>query len=87
MKSNIAVLSVLAALLLAGCGEESQAEQEAVKNCPGVSQAFEGKCGSKAQDEQTKHEEQVESEEHEAEAVIKHRAAEETANQIEEAAK
>lgn len=79
---------VLAALAFgSGCGEESQAEKEAVKNCPGVSQAFEGKCGSKEQDEQTKHAEQVEHEKSEVEGVIKHRAAEESANAIEEATK
>jgi hypothetical protein len=89
MKAHILVLPLmLAALAVAsGCGEESQAEKEAVNNCPGVAQAFEGKCGSKEQDERTKHDEQVESEGHEIEGVIKHRAAEESANAIEEATK
>jgi hypothetical protein len=82
---------VAAILLVVGIvvfgGHQSQANQEAVQHCPGVAQAFEGKCGSVRQDEQTQHDEQVESEAHEVEGVIKHRAAEETANAVEGAAK
>lgn len=81
------VIFVVGIVVFGGGNGESRAEKEAVQNCPGVAQAFEGKCGSKEQDERTKHDEQVESEAHEVEGVIKKRKAEETAGAVEEATK
>lgn len=62
---------------------ETQAEKAASNNCPSFSARANGECGSVQADEQAKHKEEVESEEHEAESVIKKRAAEENANAIE----
>jgi hypothetical protein len=62
---------------------ETAPERAASENCPSFSARANGECGSVQADEQAKHKEAVESEAHEAESVIKKRAAEENANAIE----
>jgi len=62
---------------------ETASERAASENCPSFSARANGECGSVQADEQAKHKEAVESEAHEAESVIKKRAAEENANAIE----
>ena len=83
-------LLLLASLLLAGCGtlaEETKKNEALVaKGCPSIEVAAEGKCGSAAAIQEAKreqHDKQVEGEEHEAEAVIKKRHAEELADEAE----
>lgn len=86
MKVRILVLMAAAVLAISGCGgTETPAEKAASENCPSFSARANGECGSVQADHQAKHKEEVESEAHEAEAVIKHRAAEETASQLERA--
>lgn len=88
MKARIFVLSVvLAALAVSGCGNAEE--------CPSGSVYSEGpnkgQCASKEavqhSEAQEKHDEEVKKEEGEAEAVLKKRQAEETANAVEEATK
>jgi 2-keto-3-deoxy-6-phosphogluconate aldolase len=78
------------AVPLAGCAtpEETTKHDEALvsKGCPSIEVAAEEKCGSAAAIQEAKreqHDKQIEGEEHEAEAVIKHRHAEELANSAE----
>jgi hypothetical protein len=66
---------------------ETPAEKAASYNCPSFSARANGECGSVQSDEQAKQKEEVESEQHEGEAVIKKRKAEGTASAIEEATK
>lgn len=82
----LAVVLLVVGIVVFG-GRESRGNQEAVQDCPGVAQGVEGKCGSVQQDEQTKHEEQIDKEKNEVENVLKKRQAEETAGAIEEASK
>jgi hypothetical protein len=77
------IVIVVLVLVFGNNKGESQAERAASQNCPSFSTRANGECGSVQADEQAKHKEQVESEEHEAEAVIKKRAAEADANAIE----
>lgn len=82
----VAVVLLVVGIVVFG-GHQSQANQEAIQDCPGVAQGLEGKCGSVQQDEQTKHEEQIDKEKNEVENVLKKRQAEETAGAIEEPSK
>jgi len=77
------IVIVVLVLVLGNNKGESQAERAASQNCPSFSARANGECGSVQADEQAEHKEQVESEAHEAEAVIKKRAAEADANVIE----
>jgi hypothetical protein len=88
MKTRIFVLpTVLATLAIAGCGSSEP-------ECPSGNVYSEGpqkgQCASKqaaeSSEAQERHEAQVKKEEDETEAVIKHRAAEERADEIEGAA-
>ncbi len=87
MRRSIIGLVLLAALAISGCGSSEP-------ECPSGSVYTEGpqkgQCASKQAVESSeaheKHDEEVKKEEGEVESVIKHRAAEETANQIERAA-
>jgi hypothetical protein len=86
-----AILAVIAIVVwvvaFSNTKSETPAERAASENCPSFSARANGECGSVQADEQTKHKEEVESEEHEAESVIKKRKAEETAGAVEEATK
>lgn len=84
MKVRISVLAILAALALAGCsGGETTAEKAASENCPSFSARANGECGSVQADQQAKHKEEVQSELHETEGVLKKRRAEEAASAVE----
>lgn len=82
-----AVLAVIAVVvwIVAFSNKSSMtpAEERASINCPSFSARANGECGSVQADEQAKHKEEVESEAHEAESVLKKRRAEETANAVE----
>jgi len=84
MKSTAALAAaLLAAFAVAGCKGETTAEKAASEHCPSFSARANGECESVQADGQAKHKEEVESEEHEAEDVIKKRRAEETASAVE----
>jgi hypothetical protein len=76
------LLTLLAVLAFAGCGE-IKAEQEGSAACPNGIAKAEGKCKTKTEAERVAHSEQVEREGKEAEAVLRKRHAEELATQAE----
>lgn len=88
---SLAVLAaVIVAAALSGCAsaEETVKKNEALvaKGCPSIEVAAEGKCETAAAIQEAKREQrdkQIESEGHEAEAVLKKRHAEELANAAE----
>jgi hypothetical protein len=86
-----AVLAVIAVVVwivaFSNKSSTTPAEERASINCPSFSARANGECGSVQADEQAKHKEEVESEAHEAESVLKKRKAEETASAVEGAGK
>lgn len=86
-----AVLAVIAIVVwvvaFSNKSSTTPAEERASLNCPSFSARANGECSSVQADEQAKHKEQVESEAHEVEGVIKKRKAEEAASAVEGAGK
>jgi hypothetical protein len=85
---SFALLAVLVAgLVTSGCGSGMKCPNVGQSEKDLAAQEYENRCPTKEDVEQGKQKEEVESEAHEAESVIKQRKAEETANAVEQAAK
>jgi hypothetical protein len=84
--SRIAI-SIWLLLALVGCGSGQKCPNVGQSANDYAAQEFEHRCPTKGDAEQDKHKEDVESEAHEAEDVIKKRATESNASAVEEAAK
>jgi hypothetical protein len=84
MKSRAALAAaLLTALVLTGCSGTQHCSNVGQSANDYAAQEYEDRCPSKQDVERDKHSEEVQSELHEAEGVLKKRRAEETASAVE----